>query len=41
LGSYPDGQFVFQEGREAVKKKAFVPPPRFFNIDEARWHFSP
>ncbi|EER88041.2 hypothetical protein BDA96_10G096000 [Sorghum bicolor] len=24
------------EGREAVKKKAFVPPPRFFNIDEAR-----
>ncbi|CAL5043943.1 unnamed protein product [Urochloa decumbens] len=24
------------EGREAGKKKAFVPPPRFFNIDEAR-----
>ncbi|KAG2604958.1 putative transcription elongation factor SPT5 homolog 1 [Panicum virgatum] len=24
------------EGRETVKKKAFVPPPRFFNIDEAR-----
>uniref|UniRef100_A0A0D9WN40 Transcription elongation factor SPT5 n=1 Tax=Leersia perrieri TaxID=77586 RepID=A0A0D9WN40_9ORYZ len=24
------------EGREVVKKKAFVPPPRFFNIDEAR-----
>ncbi|KAG2604970.1 hypothetical protein PVAP13_4NG124600 [Panicum virgatum] len=23
------------EGRETVKKKAFVPPPRFFNIDEA------
>ncbi|AQL01211.1 putative transcription elongation factor SPT5 homolog 1 [Zea mays] len=24
------------EGRDIVKKKAFVPPPRFFNIDEAR-----
>ncbi|XP_042474526.1 putative transcription elongation factor SPT5 homolog 1 [Zingiber officinale] len=24
------------EGREVVKKKTFVPPPRFFNIDEAR-----
>ncbi|XP_021887718.1 putative transcription elongation factor SPT5 homolog 1 isoform X2 [Carica papaya] len=24
------------EGREVVKKKAFVPPPRFMNIDEAR-----
>ncbi|KAG2610263.1 hypothetical protein PVAP13_4KG178400 [Panicum virgatum] len=24
------------EGRDTVKKKAFVPPPRFFNIDEAR-----
>ncbi|KAG8077061.1 hypothetical protein GUJ93_ZPchr0006g45722 [Zizania palustris] len=24
------------EGREVVKKKAFIPPPRFFNIDEAR-----
>ncbi|KAL6605991.1 hypothetical protein ACP70R_041644 [Stipagrostis hirtigluma subsp. patula] len=24
------------EGREIVKKKTFVPPPRFFNIDEAR-----
>ncbi|KAL5225364.1 hypothetical protein ABZP36_012003 [Zizania latifolia] len=24
------------EGREVVKKKAFVAPPRFFNIDEAR-----
>ncbi|PON74479.1 Transcription elongation factor [Parasponia andersonii] len=24
------------EGRETVKKKAFVPPPRFMNIDEAR-----
>lgn len=28
-----------QEGREVVKKKAFVPPPRFMNIDEARYHF--
>ncbi|KAK3131898.1 hypothetical protein QOZ80_6AG0513120 [Eleusine coracana subsp. coracana] len=25
-----------QEGREVAKKKAFVPPPRFFNMDEAR-----
>ncbi|VVB02095.1 unnamed protein product [Arabis nemorensis] len=25
-----------QEGREIVKKKAFVPPPRFMNIDAAR-----
>ncbi|KAJ0262063.1 putative transcription elongation factor SPT5 2 [Hirschfeldia incana] len=25
-----------QEGREIVKKKAFVPPPRFMNVDEAR-----
>ncbi|KAG1327069.1 Transcription elongation factor SPT5 [Cocos nucifera] len=24
------------EGREVPKKKTFVPPPRFFNIDEAR-----
>ncbi|XP_062233340.1 putative transcription elongation factor SPT5 homolog 1 isoform X1 [Phragmites australis] len=24
------------EGREVVKKKTFIPPPRFFNIDEAR-----
>ncbi|CAN0928559.1 Putative transcription elongation factor SPT5 homolog 1 [Linum grandiflorum] len=24
------------EGREVVKKKAFVPPPRFINLDEAR-----
>ncbi|RYR47918.1 hypothetical protein Ahy_A07g033903 isoform C [Arachis hypogaea] len=24
------------EGREVVKKKAFVPPPRFLNVDEAR-----
>ncbi|KAJ8541556.1 hypothetical protein K7X08_002372 [Anisodus acutangulus] len=24
------------EGREAPKKKAFIPPPRFMNIDEAR-----
>ncbi|KAH0981405.1 hypothetical protein GBA52_008582 [Prunus armeniaca] len=24
------------EGRQVVKKKAFVPPPRFMNIDEAR-----
>ncbi|KAL0749514.1 hypothetical protein Bca101_031517 [Brassica carinata] len=24
------------DGREVVKKKAFVPPPRFMNIDEAR-----
>lgn len=24
------------ENRDVVKKKAFVPPPRFFNIDEAR-----
>ncbi|KAG7032847.1 putative transcription elongation factor SPT5-like 1 [Cucurbita argyrosperma subsp. argyrosperma] len=24
------------EGREVAKKKAFVPPPRFMNIDEAR-----
>ncbi|KAL2657758.1 hypothetical protein AAZV13_04G198500 [Glycine max] len=24
------------EGREVVKKKAFVPPPRFMNVDEAR-----
>ncbi|OVA16081.1 Transcription elongation factor Spt5 [Macleaya cordata] len=24
------------EGREVVKKKAFVPPPRFMNIEEAR-----
>lgn len=27
---------IIQEGREVVKKKAFVPPPRFMNIDEAR-----
>ena len=26
-----------QEGREVVKKKAFVPPPRFMNVDEARY----
>ncbi|CAH8377739.1 unnamed protein product [Eruca vesicaria subsp. sativa] len=25
-----------QEGRPIVKKKAFVPPPRFMNVDEAR-----
>ncbi|KAK7282647.1 hypothetical protein RIF29_11587 [Crotalaria pallida] len=24
------------EGREVVKKKAFVPPPRFLNVEEAR-----
>ncbi|TYI29157.1 hypothetical protein ES332_A05G296900v1 [Gossypium tomentosum] len=24
------------EGREVAKKKAFVPPPRFMNVDEAR-----
>ncbi|KAG0463036.1 hypothetical protein HPP92_021512 [Vanilla planifolia] len=24
------------EGKDVVKKKAFIPPPRFFNIDEAR-----
>ncbi|OAY58398.1 putative transcription elongation factor SPT5 homolog 1 isoform X1 [Manihot esculenta] len=24
------------EGREVVKRKAFVPPPRFMNVDEAR-----
>ncbi|KAK9271008.1 hypothetical protein L1049_026596 [Liquidambar formosana] len=24
------------EGREVVKKKAFVPPPRFMNVEEAR-----
>ncbi|KAK8965315.1 hypothetical protein KSP40_PGU017846 [Platanthera guangdongensis] len=24
------------ENRDVVKKKAFVPPPRFFNVDEAR-----
>ncbi|XP_061348102.1 putative transcription elongation factor SPT5 homolog 1 [Gastrolobium bilobum] len=24
------------EGREVAKKKAFVPPPRFLNVDEAR-----
>ncbi|XP_061352476.1 putative transcription elongation factor SPT5 homolog 1 [Gastrolobium bilobum] len=24
------------EGKEVVKKKAFVPPPRFMNVDEAR-----
>ncbi|KAL6962354.1 hypothetical protein U1Q18_037311, partial [Sarracenia purpurea var. burkii] len=24
------------EGREVLKKKAFVPPPRFMNVDEAR-----
>ncbi|KAL1219260.1 putative transcription elongation factor SPT5 [Cardamine amara subsp. amara] len=24
------------EGRETVKKKAFAPPPRFMNVDEAR-----
>lgn len=29
--------FILQEGREVVKKKTFVPPPRFFNIDEARY----
>lgn len=28
---------IMQEGREVVKKKAFVPPPRFMNIDEARY----
>ena len=28
---------MMQEGREVVKKKAFVPPPRFMNIDEARY----
>jgi transcription elongation factor SPT5 len=28
--------FMIQEGREVVKKKAFVPPPRFMNVDEAR-----
>ncbi|KAJ0085329.1 hypothetical protein Patl1_08158 [Pistacia atlantica] len=25
------------EGRDAPKKKAFVPPPRFMNVDEARY----
>lgn len=29
--------FILQEGREVVKKKAFVPPPRFMNVDEARY----
>ncbi|XP_057449281.1 putative transcription elongation factor SPT5 homolog 1 isoform X2 [Lotus japonicus] len=24
------------EGKEVVKKKAFIPPPRFMNVDEAR-----
>lgn len=28
-----------QEGREVVKKKVFVPPPRFMNIEEARYLF--
>ena len=28
-----------QDGREVAKKKAFVPPPRFMNIDEARYSF--
>lgn len=27
---------IIQDGREVVKKKAFVPPPRFMNVDEAR-----
>ena len=27
----------FQEGSVIVKKKAFVPPPRFMNVDEARY----
>jgi transcription elongation factor SPT5 len=27
------------DGREVSKKKAFVPPPRFMNIDEARYSF--
>lgn len=32
-------QFFFpQEGRDIGKKKTFVPPPRFFNIDEARFY---
>ena len=30
---------MIQEGREVVKKKAFVPPPRFMNVDEARLCF--
>lgn len=31
-----------QEGKEVVKKKAFIPPPRFMNVDEARYlGFSP
>lgn len=32
---------IFQEGRDIGKKKTFVPPPRFFNIDEARYYFAP
>lgn len=34
----PDLLFYYftQEGREVAKKKAFVPPPRFMNVDEAR-----
>lgn len=27
-----------QEGREVAKKKPFVPPPRFMNVDEARYY---
>lgn len=30
--------FGTQEGREVAKKKPFVPPPRFMNVDEARYN---
>lgn len=29
--------YLLQEGREVQKKKAFTPPPRFMNIEEARY----
>lgn len=31
-------RFGAQEGREVAKKKPFVPPPRFMNVDEARYN---
>ncbi|KHG17889.1 hypothetical protein F383_09245 [Gossypium arboreum] len=34
IGTYKGD--LAQEGREVAKKKAFVPPPRLLNVDEAR-----
>ncbi|GFY85449.1 global transcription factor group A2 [Actinidia rufa] len=34
IGTYKGD--LAKEGREVPKKKAFVPPPRFMNVDEAR-----